>query len=147
MSTETLQTNEYGEGIPNPVEVEIPASGPILLPASSTSESAEDAWQSLKAKASTFFANAGPSLRTFFNHNQQLLINLGWILLAVLGLKLLLTTLDAVDDIPLISPLLKLIGLVYSGWFVWRYLLRANNRQELTQMVNQTKAELFGNRS
>jgi phosphoglycolate phosphatase-like HAD superfamily hydrolase len=120
----------------------------MLSDASSNAETATDAatqaWQSFQVKANHFLTNATSSIGAFVRNNQSLFGALGWVLLALLGIKVLFTTLDVIDDIPLISPLLKLIGLVYSGWFVWRYLLRAHNRQELAQTIKQAKADLFG---
>ncbi len=39
--------------------------------------------------------------------------------------------LDAINHIPLVKPLLQLIGLVYMIWFIWRYLVSTSKRQEL----------------
>jgi hypothetical protein len=52
--------------------------------------------------------------------------------------------LNAIDDIPLVAPLLKIIGLVYSVNFIWRYSLRARDRKELMQKIDRTKAEILG---
>jgi hypothetical protein len=152
MTDEIVQVNEDGEVKTGSVEVDVPLSGSILasVPSSttgSTSESAEDTWKSFQTQTSTFFANIAESLSEFFKNNKPLLINLGWVLLALLGLQLLFTILDVVDNLPLISPILKLVGLIYIGWFVWRYLLRASNRQELGQIIDHTKSELLGDRS
>jgi len=59
--------------------------------------------------------------------------------------RVVFAALDAIDDLPLVTPALKLVGLTTVGWFIWRYLIRANNRQELAQMFDRTKSELFGN--
>jgi serine/threonine-protein kinase len=42
---------------------------------------------------------------------------------------------DTIADFPLLPGLLELIGIGYSGWFINRYVLRANNRKELTDMI------------
>ncbi|MEX0271482.1 CAAD domain-containing protein [Leptolyngbyaceae cyanobacterium UHCC 1019] len=119
----------------------------MIFEDSSTTETAEEAWRSFQLKTSTFFANTAESLSAFFKNNKPLLINLGWVLLVLLGLQLLFTILDVVDNLPLISPILKLVGLLSTSWFVWRYLLRASNRQELGQIIDRTKSELLGDRS
>ena len=113
----------------------------------STNESVEESWRSIQAQASTFFANATSSITAFFKNNRSLLTTLGWVFLALLGMRLLLGALDAFDDIPLVSPLLKLIGFVYVVRFVWRYLLRKRDRQELMQSINRAKGEIFGGQS
>lgn len=112
----------------------------------SATESASANWQSYQSKQAEFIANATSSVKTFFRENQTLLINLGWVLLALVGLQLLFTVLDVIDNIPLMTPILKLVGLISTGWFVWRYLLKASTRQELVQKFRQAKSELLGDR-
>jgi hypothetical protein len=168
MNTETAQREEYGE-----VQEVIPVDNvspvdPTLLeetPATETppvetttldtatiepatteaARSADIAWAEFQANANASFQRAIQATSKFFRENRQLLSTLGWVLLALLGIRVVFAALDAIDDLPLVTPILKLIGLSTVGWFIWRYLLRANNRQELAQMFNRTKADLFGN--
>lgn len=128
-----------------PVE---PSAEPILNQDGSTTEATEslaEIWQSFQAKAAAFFDNAPKATAAFFKNNQQLLSNLGLLLLAFIGIRVLLAVLDAIDDLPFVAFTLKLIGLVYVARFVQRYLMRAENRQELAQMLNRAKTELLGN--
>jgi threonine/homoserine/homoserine lactone efflux protein len=62
----------------------------------------------------------------------------------VVTVKVTLALLDALDDIPLIAPTLELIGLAYTTWFVYRYLLSAASRQELSQDFQNLKEQVFG---
>eukprot|EP00898_Chlorokybus_atmophyticus_P005591 jgi/Chlat1/6032/Chrsp4S09086 len=50
----------------------------------------------------------------------------------------------AVDRLPLVSNLLELVGIFYSAYFVYRYLLFKPNRAELFEKLQQLKAEIFG---
>ena len=118
-----------------------------ISPAHESNESVEESWRSIQAQAATFLANAVSSVKAFFSNNRSLLTTLGWVFLVLLGLRLLLGALDAFDDIPLVTPLLKLIGFVYVVRFVWRYLLRKRDRQELVQSFNRVKEEVFGGQS
>lgn len=127
------------------VPLDITASSESMMPDTSTTESAAEAWRSIQAKTTTFLEKARSYTPAFFKNNRQLLTTLGWILLAFLGTKVLFAGLDAIDDIPLVTPILKLIGLVYVLRFVWRYLIREQNRQELMQALNRAKTELLGN--
>lgn len=52
--------------------------------------------------------------------------------------------LDVLNAIPLMAPLLELIGLGYSGWFVWRYLRFAETRKELGQNYQTLKQRITG---
>jgi hypothetical protein len=80
----------------------------------------------------------------FFSNNQQPLISIGLIVLGIVSVKILVAILDAVDDIPLLAPSLQLIGLGYTAWFVWRYLWKASNRQELVSELDALKNQIFG---
>lgn len=81
---------------------------------------------------------------TFFSTYQRPLISVGLVFAALLGVKLALAFLDALDDIPLLAPLLELVGLGYAIWFVYRYLLSASSRQELNERVNALKEYIIG---
>jgi hypothetical protein len=80
----------------------------------------------------------------FFADNKQPLISLGIILLGIVSVKILVAVLDAIDDIPLLAPMLQLVGLGYTAWFVWRYLWKASNRQELLGELGAFKDQIFG---
>jgi len=80
----------------------------------------------------------------FFSKNQQPLISIGLIVLGIVSVKILVAILDAVDDIPLLAPSFQLIGLGYTAWFVWRYLWKASNRQELVSELDALKNQIFG---
>ncbi|XGV94472.1 MAG: CAAD domain-containing protein [Leptolyngbya sp. BL-A-14] len=163
MNTETAQREELGdvqEVIPvdsiSPVDSTLIEETPALEtttfeldttePATTeAARSADIAWAEFQANANASFQRAIQATSKFFRENRQLLSTLGWVLLTLLGIRVVFAALDAIDDLPLVTPILKLIGLTTVGWFIWRYLLRANNRQELAQMFNRTKADLFGN--
>ena len=116
----------------------------VMLHRASTNASVEESLRSLQSQVPNFFANATSSATAFFKNNQQLLTTLGGVLVALLGMRMLLGALDAFDDIPLVSPLLKLIGFVYVVRFVWRYLLRRRDRQEFIQHFNRIRGDFFG---
>ncbi|MBD2033709.1 CAAD domain-containing protein [Leptolyngbya sp. FACHB-321] len=162
MSTEVVTTNEYGEveevmsvdgsSTTDPMLMEAPATPDTVIQETATAttdaaDAAGEAWASFQVKANAFLAKAIQSTGTFLEQNKQLLSVLGWTLLTLLGIRVVFAALDAIDDIPLVTPVLKLIGLATVAWFIWRYLLRANNRHELSQMFNNAKAELFGDQS
>jgi|GEM_PF-1049589 hypothetical protein len=158
MSTEIVTTNEYGEveevmsvddsSAPDPMLMEASATqDTVIQETAAATDAAGEAWASFQVKANAFLTKALQSTGTFFEQNKQLLSILGWTLLTLLGIRVVFAALDAIDDIPLVTPVLKLIGLATVAWFIWRYLLRANNRQELAQMLNGAKAELFGDHS
>lgn len=69
-------------------------------------------------------------LGSFFNTYKQSIISLGLILAAIVTLRVVLAVVDALNDIPLLESTFKLIGISYSAWFVYRYLLKTETRQE-----------------
>jgi hypothetical protein len=81
----------------------------------------------------------------FFSSYRQPLITLGLIFLGIVSVKVTLAVLDALDDIPLLAPILQLVGLCYTIWFVYRYLWKASNREELVTEVEAIKQQIFGN--
>ncbi|CAM6094514.1 unnamed protein product [Calypogeia fissa] len=51
---------------------------------------------------------------------------------------------SAIDKLPLIPQVLELVGLLYTGWFVYRYLLFKPDREELLKVVDETKSKITG---
>ncbi|WP_310488521.1 CAAD domain-containing protein [Chamaesiphon sp. VAR_69_metabat_338] len=129
------------------VETPDPTPEPsVNLPdAQSLMDSAQDTWQSIQTSdTAEYYDRAKAYVVDFFAKNRQLIIALGVFFLGIISLKLLFAGLGAIDDIPLVSPLLKIIGLFYTARFVWRYLIREQDRQELMQAIDRTKAEILG---
>jgi hypothetical protein len=98
----------------------------------------------LENKFSGFFAELPEYLGEFFSEYQRPLTTLGLILASVITVKVTLAVLDAINDIPLLAPTFELVGIGYSAWFVYRYLLRASNRQELSEEFKTLKGQVIG---
>ncbi len=101
---------------------------------------------STQTEVTAFLENAKSTATELFNNNRQLFITLGWIVLAVFGAKVVFATLGIIDDIPLVTPVIKLVGLVSVVRFTWRYLIREHDRQELFEIIDRTKVEVLGDR-
>lgn len=52
--------------------------------------------------------------------------------------------LNVIDGIPLLEPILELVGLVYTFWFVYRYLIFAQSRKELVDSITGIKSKIMG---
>ncbi|MCO5588719.1 hypothetical protein L7F22_042678 [Adiantum nelumboides] len=50
----------------------------------------------------------------------------------------------AVNNIPLLPKLLEFVGLCYSGWFVYRYLLFKSSRKQLAADIQELKLKVTG---
>ncbi|MBF2075874.1 MAG: valine--tRNA ligase [Synechococcales cyanobacterium C42_A2020_086] len=71
-------------------------------------------------------------------------VTLGFIGVALVTAKVLLAMVNALDSLFLISPLLQLIGIGYTGWFLYRFLLQADRRRALVDQFNQLKTQVAG---
>lgn len=63
---------------------------------------------------------------------------------AILALWISLVVVRALDSVPLLPGLLELVGLGYSGWFVYRYLLFQENRKELANNLDALRKRITG---
>ena len=93
----------------------------------------------------SYLAKLPDYLGDFFGEYQKPLVTVGLIVAAFVTVKVTLAVLDALNDIPLLSPFFELVGMGYAGWFVYRYLLRASNRKELTEELKALKNQVLGN--
>jgi len=85
-------------------------------------------------------------LGDFFAKYQGPITTLVLIVAAFVSVKVTLAAINAINDIPLLSPLFELIGLGYSGWFIWRYLARASTRKELVEDIKALGEQVTGGR-
>jgi len=104
----------------------------------------QDQWLKYGEIASSFLATLPEYLGSFFNKYRQPLVTIGLIVGAIVAVKVVLAILDALNDIPLVAPTFELIGIGYSAWFVYRYLLKASTRQELTNEIATLKSQVIG---
>jgi valyl-tRNA synthetase len=77
--------------------------------------------------------------------NQRLLWVAGLGLSVIFVLRVIQAVLGAIGEIPLLPELLQTVGLGYTAWFVYRFLLRANDRQELYQRFKSSVESTVGN--
>jgi hypothetical protein len=62
------------------------------------------------------------------------------LLAATVGIVVAIDILDAIvlalNRLPLLPSIFELVGLGYSGWFIWRYVLFSSSRQELKSKLD-----------
>ncbi|MBE9032453.1 CAAD domain-containing protein [filamentous cyanobacterium LEGE 11480] len=108
---------------------------------------AEDTTEQVKAYAAKFLDSIGNLdniLGDFFNQYRSQLTIAGIAFGSFVGVKLTLALLAALNEIPLVQPTLELVGLGYTAWFVYRYILKADNRQELSAKYDGVKKQVLG---
>ncbi|MBD2559234.1 MULTISPECIES: CAAD domain-containing protein [Nostoc] len=104
----------------------------------------ESQWQQISRQVSQFLEQLPEYLGRFFQDYKQPLTTVGLILAAIVTAKVVLALLDAINDIPLLSPTFELIGIGYAAWFISRYLLKASTRQELADEIQSLKNQFVG---
>ncbi|RYR75103.1 hypothetical protein Ahy_A02g009785 isoform A [Arachis hypogaea] len=50
----------------------------------------------------------------------------------------------AINSVPLLPKIMELVGLGYTGWFVYRYLLFKSSRKELAEDIDGLKKKITG---
>ncbi|XP_061995474.1 protein CURVATURE THYLAKOID 1A, chloroplastic [Rosa rugosa] len=63
---------------------------------------------------------------------------------AIVALWLSSIVVGAVNSVPLLPKILELVGLGYTGWFVYRYLLFKSSRKELATDIDALKKKIAG---
>lgn len=66
------------------------------------------------------------------------------VLAALISVAVADGVLDVLNAIPLVAPLLELVGLGYSAWFAWHYLRYAETRQKLVTDYRSIKHRITG---
>ena len=143
MNPEIKETDYVDTATPEfKVEAEAPLSKVDSPAFDQTTQQAKQVWERVK----TLLAGLPDYLSDFFGEYKRPLVTLGLIFASVVSVKLTLALLDAINDIPLLAPTFELIGIVYFVWFVYRYLLKAQSREELVRDVSVLKDEVLGGR-
>ncbi|KAK4410550.1 Golgin candidate 5 [Sesamum angolense] len=70
------------------------------------------------------------------------LIGLGFA--GVVGFWASINLVAAIDKLPVFPSVLELIGILYSTWFTYRYLLFKPDRQELSQAISKSISDILG---
>ena len=103
--------------------------------------------QQIKEQVISILSELPAYIGAFYEQYKSPLTVVGLILASIISLKVLLGVVDELNDIPLLAPTFELIGIGYTVWFVYRYLLRSSNRQQLGQEIQAIKEQVFGKNS
>ncbi|WP_225225838.1 CAAD domain-containing protein [Komarekiella delphini-convector] len=95
-------------------------------------------------KISNFLERLPEYVVNFFNEYKLPVISFALLVVGVTGLRILLAIVDAINDIPLVSPFFELVGIGYVTWSVFRYFLKASTRQELAAEMRSIKEQIAG---
>ncbi len=79
-----------------------------------------------------------------FNEYKQPITTAGLLIGGIIVLKVALAILGAINEVPLLEPTFEIVGLGYSAWFIYRYLLQAQTRSELLTNIKDLKNSILG---
>lgn len=109
-----------------------------------TTETTAGQFQDIKDQVLTILSELPVYVSNFFAEYQKPIVTVGLILTGAVSVKVTLAVLSALNEVPLVAPTFELIGLGYTGWFVYRYLLKASDRQELLAEIESLKEQVIG---
>ncbi|BAZ08450.1 hypothetical protein NIES4071_02550 [Calothrix sp. NIES-4071] len=100
--------------------------------------------QQVGNKVSDFLAQLPGNINRFYQEYKLPIISFALLVATVLALKITFAIIGAVNDIPLVRPFFELVGISYTVWFTYRYLLKDSTRQELIAQLSSTKKQMLG---
>ncbi|MGB0563612.1 MAG: CAAD domain-containing protein [Spirulinaceae cyanobacterium] len=113
-------------------------------PSGAITPASGDVWQDYLGPISEFLKKLPGSLEKFYTEYKDIIVIVGIVFAAFITVKLTLALLSAINDVPLMAPIFEIIGIGYTGWFVYRYLWKAESRSELSQDLATLKSKIFG---
>lgn len=143
METEYKEPQKVDTALQN----EMPAldgTNPQTIAKLPPAETSDNQLEIIGAKISKFLKEIPEDLKKFYSAYKTPLIGLAVFLASFVALRVVLAMLAAVNDIPLVSPVFELIGIGYTGWFTFRYLLKAPTRKELAVEIESFKKQITG---
>jgi valyl-tRNA synthetase len=124
---------EIKEGLPNSISEWQSSSKQIFT-------QTQEIWDQTAKVISELPTNAGRLFKSY----QKALTVLAWLVIAMITVKVAWSISSAINDIPILASTLELVGLGYTIWFVYRYLLTSKNRQEFVVATQSFKEQIVG---
>ncbi|CAH8255382.1 unnamed protein product [Arabidopsis lyrata] len=103
----------------------------LMVKASESSESSTD-------------LNVVTSIQNVWDKSEDRLGLIGLSFAAIVALWASLNLITAIDKLPVISTGFELVGILFSTWFTYRYLLFKPDREELSKIVKKSVADILG---
>jgi hypothetical protein len=142
MDPEMKTTSEVTDVEKPEMDVNVEASGSLTNVASE--EESGQQWENIKDTVVDILSELPDYVGGFFNQYQKPIVTVTLLIAVLVTIKVVFAMVDAVNDIPLLAPIFELVGMGYSVWFVYRYMLRASTRQELWEEINGIKTQYLG---
>lgn len=142
MDPEMKPTSEMADVETMDMDVNTDDSGSLSTVASK--EESGQQWDNIKNTVVDILSELPDYVGGFFNQYQKPIVTVTLLIAVLVTIKVTFAVVDAVNEIPLLAPIFELVGMGYSIWFVYRYMLRASTRQELWQEINGIKSQYLG---
>ncbi len=142
MDPEMKPTSEMADAETMDMDVNTDESGSLSTVAAK--EESKQQWENIKNTVVDILSELPDYVGGFFNQYQKPIVTVTLLIAVLVTIKVTFAVVDAVNEIPLLAPIFELVGMGYSIWFVYRYMLRASTRQELWQEINGIKSQYLG---
>ncbi|CAH8386019.1 unnamed protein product [Eruca vesicaria subsp. sativa] len=84
------------------------------------------------------------SIQNVWDKSEDRLGLIGLSFAGIVALWASLNIITAIDKLPVISSGFELVGILFSMWFTYRYLLFKPDREELSQIIKKSVADVLG---
>ncbi|KAG9141498.1 hypothetical protein Leryth_001931 [Lithospermum erythrorhizon] len=84
------------------------------------------------------------SVQNVWNKSEDRIALIGLGFAAIVGLWASANLVAAIDKLPLVPSALELVGILYSSWFVYQYLLFKPDREEFFRGVGKYISDILG---
>jgi hypothetical protein len=98
--------------------------------------------QRIGNQVSDFLAELPDKISRFYQEYKLPVISFALLVAAIITLRIGLAVLGAVNDLPFVRPFFELVGMGYTFWFTYRYLLKDTTRKELAGAFNSAKKQI-----
>ena len=113
-------------------------------------EDSQKSWLANQAQlpiAIKFISDLPAYIKEFFQDYRQPLITVAWLIVIVILFQVSIGLIHGINGIPFLPSFLRIVGIGYTGWFVWRYLLYPSNRTELREKIESLQESIFGSQA
>ncbi|NES66376.1 MAG: valine--tRNA ligase, partial [Okeania sp. SIO2D1] len=110
----------------------------------STSGVGETDFAQIPSEVLSFFGKLPTNAVKWFTQYRQPIIVLSALLALIIIFRAISGTLHGLNKIPLVLPIFELIGLGYTIWFIFRFLLKSTTRRELQNVCQNMIEQVFG---
>ncbi|KAJ8755847.1 hypothetical protein K2173_024392 [Erythroxylum novogranatense] len=84
------------------------------------------------------------SIQNLWDSSEDRLALIGLGFAAIVAIWASANLVTAIDKLPVIPNVLELVGILFSSWFIYRYLVFKPDREELFQFINKSVLDVLG---